>query len=51
MLAIRDADPVLTTLATVLRLSTPAFGEDGKTAAEIAAAYQGFDPDSRKKWR
>jgi putative DNA primase/helicase len=46
MLAVRAADRVLTTLASVLLLWAPAFGEAGKTAAEVSEAYQGFDPNS-----
>jgi hypothetical protein len=44
MRAIRAADPVLTTLSIVLSHWTAAFGADGKTAAEVAKAYQSYNP-------
>jgi len=46
MKVIRDTDPVLTTLRTVLECWRDAFGAEGKTAAEVAALYAGgFDPE------
>jgi putative DNA primase/helicase len=45
MKVIRDTDPLLTTLRTVLECWRDVFGGEGKTAAEVAALYAGgFDP-------
>jgi putative DNA primase/helicase len=43
---IRDTDPVLTTLRTVLECWRVTFGDEEMTAAEVAARYaRGFDPE------
>jgi putative DNA primase/helicase len=47
MKAIRDTDPVLATLGTVLECWRDMFGDESKTAAEVAALYaRGFDPNA-----
>jgi putative DNA primase/helicase len=46
MKVIRETDPVLTTLRTVLECWWNLFGEEAKTAAEVAALYAGgFTPE------
>lgn len=49
MKVIRDTDPVLTTLRTVLECWRDVFSGEGKTAAEVAALYAGgFDPEGQE---
>jgi putative DNA primase/helicase len=47
MRAIRDSDPVLTTLRTVLECWRDVFHSESKTAAEVAGLFAaGFDPNA-----
>jgi putative DNA primase/helicase len=48
MLEVRDSDPVLSTLRNVLECWRVAFGEEGKTAQQVAAEFSFFDPLTQK---